>query len=199
MLLASLCVVERDCSWGEGGIRKKGQAGFWGASAPPGAGFCSLLSSLLPLQQLWLAWHVFKLIQLSGGLFLVQSALDLAAAQSFAKLLPWMLLVWRGWSVTLALPTLTPPLPALSQDNPSPAPVPPLQDYFYPTFNARLSEHTGEHIAAVTGPWQTCGQQLPPPWLSVRAEQSERAVDVHPGRGGMEAAVLCSARCRRTE
>lgn len=74
-------MVERDCCWGEDGSRREGQAGFWDASARPGAGFCSLLSSPLPLQQLWLAWRVFKLIQLSGGLFLVQSALDLAAVQ----------------------------------------------------------------------------------------------------------------------
>lgn len=76
------------CIWWKGtairvkdGSRREGWAGFWGSSAPPGDEFCSLLSSLLPLQQLWLAWPVFKLIQLSGGLFLVQSALELAAAQ----------------------------------------------------------------------------------------------------------------------
>lgn len=80
-------MVERDCYWGED-RRRRGRLAFGMplhplglGSAPPGVGFCSLLSSPLPLQQLWLAWRVFKLIQLSGGLFLVQSALDLAAVQ----------------------------------------------------------------------------------------------------------------------
>lgn len=67
-----------------------------------------------------------------------------------------MLLVWRGQSITLALPTLTPPPAACSQDSPGPAAVPALQDYFYPTFYAigamlsQLSESTLESTSLLS-------------------------------------------------
>lgn len=81
MLLASLYTVGRGCHRDEHGSGRKGEEGFQGAHVLPEAGLCSLFSTLLPLQWLGQAWCVLKLTQLSGGLFLAQSALYLTAAQ----------------------------------------------------------------------------------------------------------------------
>lgn len=189
-------MVERDCCWGEDGSRREGQAGFWDASARPGAGFCSLLSSPLPLQQLWLAWRMFKLIQLSEGLFLVQSALDLAAAhRALLSCCPGC--CWFGEA--RASPWLCPcshPLLQPAHRTIGPCSCASSAGLFLSHFLCTIiGEHIGKHIAAVAGPRPACGQQLPPPQLSVRPGQAEGAMDVYPGRGGMEATVLCSALC----
>lgn len=72
-------MVERDCHLCEDGSVRDGQVSCWGASVLPGARLCSCFPA--SLQWLWLAWCVVKLIQLSGGLFLAQSALHITAAQ----------------------------------------------------------------------------------------------------------------------
>lgn len=63
------------------GVGGKGRRAAQGALVLPGAGLCSLFSTPLLLQRLGQAWRVLKLIQLSGRLFLAQSALYLAAMQ----------------------------------------------------------------------------------------------------------------------
>lgn len=113
MLLASLYTVGRGCHRDEHGSGRKGEEGFQGAHVLPEAGLCSLFSTLLPLQWLGQAWCVLKLTQLSGGLFFsTVSFVPHCRAEGFAKLLPWMLLIWRGQSIPLALPVLPPLLSA---------------------------------------------------------------------------------------
>lgn len=96
-----------------------------------------------------------------------------------------MLLVWRGQSVTLALPTLTPPLAARSQDSPGPAPVPSLQDYFYPTFYEQLSESTLESTSWLSqDPGKPAGSScLPLSFLSDQGSQTERWVSIQGEEG----------------
>lgn len=72
------------CMWWKGtAIRvRMGQAAqLLGCPCVPRGRSLLPFSSPLPLQQLWLAWRVVKLIQLSGGLFLAQAALHLTATQ----------------------------------------------------------------------------------------------------------------------
>lgn len=107
-----------------------------------------------------------------------------------------MLLVWRGQSVTLALPMLTPPLAARSQDNRGPAPVPPLQDYFYPTFYARLLESTLESTLLLSqDPGQPVGSScLPRSFLSDQGRQKEQWMSVQGEEGWRQpcSAVPCA-------
>lgn len=181
-------MVERDCYWGEDGSRRDRLA--FGVplhplrlgSAPGFPAHC--LCSPLPLQQLWLAWRVFKLIQLSGGLFLVQSALDLAAAQrALLSCCPGC----RWFGEARASPWLCPRSHPLLQPahRTIPAPVPSLQDYFYPTFYVQLSESTLESTSWLSqDPGKPAGSScLPLSSLSDQGSQKEQWMSVQGEEG----------------